>query len=371
MRGKWRGAGPLLDLRLRDGRVQGVAPSAKGRPDLGGESAVLCPPLLDIQVNGANGVDLQDPKLDADGLRRITQFLAARGVGRWIPTIVTTLPEAMEHACRVIAAAAAGDRSLARAIAGIHIEGPFISPVDGPRGAHPLEHVCLPEWKLMQRLLMAAEGRVRYVTLAPELPGAPALIRRVVAQGVRVSLGHHHANGAMVHAAVEAGATMCTHLGNGVATQLQRHANPLWPQLDEEALFASLIADGHHLPSEVLRVIVRAKGAKKIVLVSDCTRLAGMKHGRYDSFGQAVELGKDGAIRIPGTQMLAGSAATLDACMERAVAAGALSWPQAIESATRIPAQVLGLKKTYDNFRNGSQPTFNILIPKETLGNAG
>lgn len=343
VRGRWRGKGPLLDVRVARGRVMAVGPASCATPDLGGDGAVLLPPLLDIQVNGANGVDLQDPGLDAAGLHAITRFLAGRGVGHWVPTIITNSPEAMEHAIRLIAVAAAADRVLARAMVGIHLEGPFISPLDGPRGAHPLAHVRPPDWPLMQRLLRAGDGLVRYVTLAPETSGAVGLMQKLVAQGVRVSLGHHAATAAQVRAAADAGATLCTHLGNGVATQLQRHLNPLWPQMDEPRLTASLIADGHHLPPEVLRVIVRAKSAGNTILVSDCTHLTGLKPGRYDSFGQQVELGKDGAIRIPGTQLLAGSASTLDACVEKAVAMGAMPWPEAIDAATRVPGKALGI----------------------------
>lgn len=362
-RGRWRGEGPLLDVRVRSGRVHGMAPAGRARPDAGGESAVLCPPLLDIQVNGANGIDVQDPRLDAARLWGITDFLRTHGVGRWVPTIITNAPDAMEACCRAVVHALAEDRELLKAIPGIHLEGPFISPEDGPRGAHPREHVRPPDWKLMQRLLRAAEGLVRYVTLAPELPGATTLIKRLASQRVQVSLGHHQANAVQVRAAVEAGAVMCTHLGNGVATQLQRHHNPLWPQMDEQSLYASVIADGHHLPPEVLRVIVRAKGAERVMLVSDCTHLTGMRPGIYDSFGQRVELGKDGAIRIPGTQMMAGSASTLAECVRRVVAMGALTWPQAIRAATITPAKVLGLKPNVARPAPGQRATFTVLNP--------
>lgn len=343
LRARWCGAAATQDWQVVKGRLRAVTPAGRATPDLGGSEAVLAPPLLDIQVNGANGIDLQDPLLDAEKLWGITQFLAARGVGRWVPTLVTMSPECMEHACRVISRALAGDAGLARVIPGIHLEGPFISPLDGPRGAHPLAHVRHPDWKLFSRFLRAAEGRVRYTTLAPELPGAAAFIRRCVAAGVRVSLGHHHATTAQIAAALDAGATLSTHLGNGVMTTLPRHANPLWPQLDDDRLTASFIADLHHLPPEVLRVMVRAKSPARAILVSDCTALAGGKPGNYESFGQTVELGKDGAIRIPGTAMLAGSANTLEECVARAVHAKAFTWPQAIASASTIPARALGL----------------------------
>jgi len=343
-RGRWRGRGPVEDWHVRDGRLLEVKPARKVSPDFGGAEAIIAPPLLDIQVNGANGIDLQDPALEADRLLGITHFLASRGVGRWVPTLVTMDPEGMEHACRVIAKARAQHRELVLAIPGIHLEGPFISPVDGPRGAHPLAHVMPPDWRWFSRWLKAAAGKVLYTTLAPELPGAIPFIKRCVAAGVRVSLGHHHATAAQIRAAVDTGATLCTHLGNGVMTTLPRHENPLWPQLDENRLSASFIADLHHLPPEVLRVMVRAKMPQRSILVSDCTALAGAKPGRYASFGQEVELGKDGAIRIPGTAMLAGSANTLEECVIRAVASGAFTWSQALDAASLIPARALGIE---------------------------
>lgn len=363
IRGRWRGTGAPIDLRVKGGRVLKIRPAGRGTPDFGSDAHILSPGLLDIQVNGADGVDLQDPRLDAAQLARITHYLAQRGVSRWVPTLVTMPLDAMENACRVIALARRQDPGLARAIPGVHIEGPFISPLDGPRGAHPLAHVRPPDWRAFQRLLRASENSILYTTLAPELPGAETFIHRAVAAGVRVSLGHHHADARQVRAAAEAGATLCTHLGNGVMAILPRHHNPLWPQLDEPRLAASLIADLHHLPPEVLRVMVRAKGAARIVLVSDCTHLSGLKPGRYSSFGQEVELCRDGAIRIPGSPLLAGSAATLDECLRRAVSAGALTWPQAIASATTIPARLLGIKAAFARPREGSKASFALLNP--------
>lgn len=362
VRGRWRGHGPVQDWRVKDGRLLAAAPAGKAHADLGGAEAVIAPPLLDIQVNGANGIDLQDPALDVERLLGITRFLASRGVSRWVPTLVTMPPEGMEQACRVMADALARCRELALAIPGIHLEGPFISPVDGPRGAHPLPHVMPPDWRWFSRWLKAASGKVLYTTLAPEQPGAIPFIRRCVAAGVRVSLGHHHATTAQIRAAADAGATLCTHLGNGVMTTLPRHANPLWPQLDEHRLTASFIADLHHLPPEVLRVMVRAKTPERAILVSDCTALAGAKPGRYASFGQEVELGKDGAIRIPGTAMLAGSAITLEECVMRAVASGAFTWPQALDAASLIPAHALGIEAATARPRTGGRIKAGVFV---------
>lgn len=361
-RGTWQGRGPVLDVAVRGGRVLTVAPAGRRTPDLGSPQHILAPPLLDIQVNGALGIDLQDPKLDANGLLTITRHLAKWGVSRWVPTLVTDALDAMEHAARRIVIAL-DEPELAAAIPGIHLEGPFISPLDGPRGAHPLAHVLAPDLRAFRRLDKACGGKLLYVTLAPELPGAAKLIRAIRASGARVSLGHHHADAAAIRAAADAGATLCTHLGNGLMPQLQRHRNPLWPQLAEDRLSASVIADGHHLPEEVLRTFVRAKGAERLIAVSDAVHLSGLKPGRYTIFGGQVELLRTGKIVIPGSDLLAGSASMLTPCVAHLALHTDLSWQQALHTATRNPARLLGLPTRDARPSAGKRAEFILIDP--------
>ena len=291
--------------------------------------------------------------------------LARLGVGLCIPTIITASPEAMEHACRVLAKALRYP-AIAAVVPGLHLEGPHLNPEDGPRGAHPREHVCPPDIKLFRRLHKAAGGKVIYTTLAPEMPGAMDYIAAVCAMGVRVSLGHHNADAATIAAAVDAGATLCTHLGNGSASTLSRHHNPLWPQLAEDRLAASLIADGHHLPDPVLKTFVRMKTPGRIVLTSDCVSLAGWPPGPYALFGTQVDLLENGKVCLSGTDYLAGSAVPLLHDVVRAAAVTDMTLAQALASATTVPARILGVRHKFAVPKVGARADFICFTPGDT-----
>jgi N-acetylglucosamine-6-phosphate deacetylase len=322
-------------LAWEGGRLTALhpVPRARARPGL-----VLAPGLCDIQVNGWAGRDFRD----AVSVAAVARDLASFGVARFLPTVTTADPVEMERALAAIAAAAAASPKLAAAIPGIHLEGPYISPLDGPRGAHPRAFVRDPDWGHFQGLQRAAGGRIRLVTLAPELPGAAAFTAEATAAGITVAIGHTAADADAVAGVLAAGARLSTHLGNGLAAELQRHRNPIWPQLAAEGLWASLIADGHHLPPEVLRAIVRAKGPSRCILVSDSVREAGLPPGRHTGLGGApVDVLPDGRIQVPGTPYLAGSGAHLLHCA--ALAAEWFGEAEALEMASVHPARLLGL----------------------------
>ncbi len=198
-----------------------------------------------------------------------------------------------------------------RMVLGIHLEGPFLSERDGYRGAHPIEAIRDLDWGLFEDLQTASGRRIVLVTLAPERPGAIEFIRRATASGVTVALGHTAADGPTIRQAVDAGARLSTHLGNGIAAELSRHPNPIWHQAAEDALFASFIADGHHLDPATLRVLARAKGPGKTILVSDASPLSGLPPGTYGDWG--VE--SSGRIVVAGTPYLAGSNQTLEVAL--------------------------------------------------------
>lgn len=343
VRGRLLGAEAATDIVLKNGTVRKVARAGTAPADFGSDTAFIAPALFDIQVNGVGGFTLQGGHAVPEDLLRITRYLARRGVARWVPTLVTGSQEAMEHGCRV-AVEALRDAEVARAVPGLHLEGPYISPMDGPRGAHPQAHVRPPSLREFNRFMKAAEDRVLYITVAPETPGAPEFIRSVVKRGVTVSLGHHHANEAQIARAVDAGARLSTHLGNGAASMIHRHQNPLWPQLAEDRLCASLIADLHHLPKPALKTFVRAKGPERTILVSDCVNLAGMAPGVYELFGASVEMKPDGKICLRGTDLLAGSGLMLLQGVINAWRATDLSLAQAVACASTVPARLFGLK---------------------------
>ncbi|MEK7793681.1 MAG: amidohydrolase family protein [Candidatus Hydrogenedentota bacterium] len=346
-------------MKIRNGTVRSVRNAGRSAPDFGGDDAILAPTLFDIQVNGGFGIDLQSPDITVDGVIELTAKLHAWGVSRWCPTIITNDLDVMAKNCRT--STQAMDVPLGRrAIPGLHLEGPFISPEDGARGAHRRECVRPPSLKDFEYLYEAASGGVLYMTLAPERPGALEVIRAARGHGVAISLGHHAASREDISAAAKAGATLCTHLGNAISTTLHRHNNPLWPQLADSRLAISLLADGHHLPADVLKTFVRAKGIDSVVLTSDATHLAGLKPGRYDLAGVSVELKANGLISLVGTEMLAGSSAMLLECVERASNAAEIPLEAAVRCASAVPARLFRLRTASGSPREGRRADFVV-----------
>jgi N-acetylglucosamine-6-phosphate deacetylase len=241
-----------------------------------------------------------------------------------------------------IADARDADPDVAHAIAAVHVEGPHISGEDGPRGAHPREHVRPPDAAEYRRWQDAARGIVGIVTMAPEWPDAVAYISALTDDGVLVAIGHTAATEAEIRAAVEAGASLSTHLGNGAHAVIRRHPNYIWDQLAEDRLWASMVLDGRHLPRSVIRTFLRAKGTERIIAVSDAVTFAGMPPGRYEGFGTALELREDGSLHVAGTQYLAGSTTSLDVAIGVAMRDGGLAIDEAVRLVTSNPASLLG-----------------------------
>ncbi len=304
-------------------------------------AAVLAPALLDIQVNGFAGVDVNGRSPRPEGLLRITQALAGHGVTRFCPTVITASPAGMRRALQAIAVAAARYPEVARAVVGVHLEGPFLCRTTGPRGAHPLPWIREPDEELFRSLQQAADGLIRLVTLAPELPGAAAFIRGRAAEGILVALGHTAAGEDHFQAAVDAGARMSTHLGNGCAQLLPRHTNPVTLQLGQDALAAGFIADGLHLPPFLLKTFIRAKGVERSVLTTDCMAAAGAPPGRYTLGTLELEVGADRVVRQPGRPNFAGSALTLDDAVANTIAWVGIPLADAIDMASLHPGRLL------------------------------
>jgi N-acetylglucosamine-6-phosphate deacetylase len=343
IRGCLAGQAHATDVLVSAGRVVGVEPAGRGRPSVGSRQSIIAPVLFDIQVNGVRGIDLQSGSLTADDVGAITDELAQCGVSRWVPTVITGSLDTMAHACETIASAM-DDPAVGSAVPGIHIEGPYISPMDGPRGAHAKAFVRNPDVKEFNRLYRAARGRILYVTLAPELPGAAKFIRSLASCGIVVALGHHNGSAADIAAAVDAGARLCTHLGNGLASMIHRHVNPLWAQLSDDRLAAGLIADLEHLPAPALKTFVRAKRPGNVILTSDCVHIAGLPAGRYSLGTQAVELLPSGRICLSGTDLLAGSSLMLLQGVVNAYQVTDMTLPEALAAATTNPARLFGVK---------------------------
>ncbi len=296
------------------------------------------PGFVDLQVNGFAGVDFGDPATTEGDLSRAVAAIQKTGVTRFLPTLITSSLESFAACARALVRA--GHPS----IADIHMEGPYIAPEDGPRGAHAREHVRGADLDDFKRRQDAAEGRIRLVTLAPEVPGAIPLVEQLVAAGVRVAIGHTAASRAQIQDAVAAGATLSTHLGNGCAGTLPRHPNLLWEQLGEDRLFASFIVDGHHLPPATVRSMIRAKTPARTILVTDAMAAAGMPPGVYTIGSQRVELDATGRVAAPGAANLAGSALSIPVAIGNSVRFTGLPLEDVIPMATTRPAEYIGIR---------------------------
>jgi N-acetylglucosamine-6-phosphate deacetylase len=324
-------------LTIQDGRIA-QARAVTGPEAIGPEDDWVAPAFWDIQMNGRWGHSFSSPDLTVEQVATIVRAQAALGTARVCPTLITAPIDHLIHGLRTIARACDAFPDVAARVAGIHLEGPFLSERDGYRGAHPLDAIRDPDWDLHCRLQDASGGRIILTTLAPERPGAIAFIGKAVASGVVVAIGHTAAVGATIRAAVDAGATLSTHLGNGIASPLDRHPNPIWEQAALDGLSASFIADGHHLDPAALRVLARAKGPGRTVLVSDASPLAGLPPGTYGPW--AVD--PSGKIVVAGTPYLAGSNQGLEIDVRNLMAATGWLLPEVLAAVTRNPARLLG-----------------------------
>ena len=296
------------------------------------------PGLFDLQANGFAGVDFNSPSTTGDDVLRAVERIQTTGVTRFLPTLITSSFERFARCARTLT------QINHPTIAGLHMEGPYIAAEDGPRGAHPREFVIGASIDDFARRQNAADGKIRLVTLSPEVPGAIALIEHLVGKGVRVAIGHTAATPEQIRDAIKAGATLSTHLGNGCAQQLLRHPNFIWEQLAADELMASLIVDGHHLPASTVKAMVRAKSPARTILISDATAAAGCPPGRYELNGETVVLDENGRVSQSGKPWLAGSALRLDQAIANTVKITGLSLETVWAMASTQPAQYLGLR---------------------------
>ncbi|RKU18992.1 N-acetylglucosamine-6-phosphate deacetylase [Candidatus Poribacteria bacterium] len=344
-----------VEITIANNRVQSIreVTSVDG-------NAWIAPALVDIQVNGFAGFDLNVATVTAADVCGMVRALWRVGTGFLCPTVVTASFESIGNSLRAVVQACATDPMVAHTVLGIHLEGPYISAKDGPRGAHPLEHVRAPDWDEFQRWQDIAEGMIHIVTLAPEKEGAIPFVEKLVANEIVVALGHTNASAEDIRAAIGAGAKLSTHLGNGAHAIIRRHPNYIWEQLAADELYASLIVDGHHLPPAVVKSMVRAKTLDRCILISDATALAGMPPGEYQFAGQPVELTSDRCVRLAGTEYLAGSAIELTRGVENSVRFAGITLKEAISLATLQPARLLGVEENIGSMDENSQP--NLIL---------
>lgn len=330
-----------IDICITGGVIRDIQPAGDETVDFSAEW--VAPALFDLQINGCLGRGFSTPDIDERGVRAIVSECRRHGIGAFLPTLITNSFDILERGMRLLAELCERDAILGRIMPGIHLEGPYLSPEDGPRGAHPKKYIRPPDWDEFRRLQDAANGRIRLVTLAPEWPGSADFIKRLVETDVVVAIGHTAADRDAIRAAVDAGARLSTHLGNGSHAVLPRHDNYIWEQLGEDRLSASLICDGFHLPPCVVKSMVRAKQPERIVLTCDAGNLAGCPPGRYCEWGQEFEVLENGKIVVAGTEFLGGSGVFTEVCVANAVAFAGIPAIEAIRMASSRPRQLLGL----------------------------
>ena len=266
IQGRIPGTETLVDVTVEGRMISGVEPSRKGASfDFGGSVFYLSSGFFDPQVNGFGGIDFNGNDLTQERIHHSAQSLASFGITRFLPTLITASYEKILRQLKILTSALESDPLLNRMCPGIHLEGPYISPEDGPRGAHPQESVRPPDWDEFRRFQEACEGRIKCITLAPEMEGALPFIEKTVADGIVVGLGHTNASETVFEDAVRAGARFSCHLGNGTPAFLPRHQNPVQKQLSLDELMASIITDGIHLPGYVVKNYMRAKGVDRIL----------------------------------------------------------------------------------------------------------
>ncbi len=290
------------------GRIETVWPSRPANSAVA-QAPLVTPGLVDLQVNGFAGVDFNAPNLQPAAFEMLLLELLACGVTRFLPTLITAseddLCRRLDTLDRVVADSPLGQHM----VMGYHVEGPFLSNRDGYAGCHPAHAMTGATAAILDRFLQNRLKPVRILTVAPEVPGVIDLIPLIRSRGIACSIGHTAADPGTIRAAVDAGATISTHLGNGLPHVLSKNENPLFSQLGEDRLFAGFIADGHHIAPDTLRSWLRAKTLSRSFLVSDAAAAAGPNthEGLYTIGAAQIERTADGLVRIPGSEYLAGS----------------------------------------------------------------
>ncbi len=349
-----------IRIEIEDGRINRTTQIKENKKHL----PLIAPGLVDLQVNGYQGIDFNQIPFSENDVLKIVKLLAKQGITKFFPTLITNSDDSIQNALQTIVQACKSFEEVDNAIGGIHIEGPFISKEDGPRGAHNVNYVQKPNRKLFLQWQKIAEGKIKIITLSPEWENTSDFINMCVDSGVIVSIGHTSASPKQIAEAVKAGARLSTHLGNGAHLMLPRHPNYLWEQLAQDKLWATVIADSFHLPDSFLKVVFKMKPETSI-LISDCTQFAGLPSGTYQShIGDKVSLSHSGRLYMTELpELLAGSARSLLWCINQLTNKKILSFEDAWDKASLKPMELLE-GKTISPFQKGNKANLALLEQK-------
>ena len=356
-----------VTLVVSDGIIREIIPGVSS-PDIGGDDVGLSAGLIEAQINGYRGKSFVSFDTTPDDIRAIIDDCRAAGVTHLCPTLFSERADVFEHSIKTMAALLDSDPSYARSVIGLHLEGPYVSKEDGPRGSHRADVVRPPNFAEFSKWHQLSGGRIAYITVAPEYPGMPGFIREVVALGVKVSQGHHCGTADDIDAAVNAGASGSTHLANGMHGLIPRFSNYLFDQLADDRLYAGFITDGQHIKRNALRVYFRAKPLDKTIIVADTVSLGGLPAGvvkRED--GVEVRILENGRIEVNiGSGNLAGAGVLLDRCIPFAVSVGVHSLADVFQCVTLNPARFLGVDRRLGSLTPGKSAS--IILYDRTIG---
>jgi N-acetylglucosamine-6-phosphate deacetylase len=344
----WNGAS-LVDhpvILIEDGRIAAIHsrtesenPATSGDQIFNYPNATLAPAFFDVHIHGAAGHDVMEATPDA--LKSIGRLLAAHGTGSYLATTVTAPVDATLRSLSGLAKLLALPPDPAETVTwpiGIHLEGPFLS--HAKRGVHPPELLLAPDIAVFDRFYEAAEGHVRLMTLAPELPGATELAAHATSLGVRVSVGHSNATAAETHTAIAAGAVSATHTFNAMRPLDHREPGILGVVLTTDSLFAELICDGIHNTAEMVKIWWRCKGPDRAILVTDAMSATGMPDGEYSLAGLKIQVANG---KASFGDVLAGSVLTLDRALANFLSFTGATLEQGLRLLTANPAAMTGL----------------------------
>lgn len=272
-------------------------------------------PWIDLQVNGLLGTNFSDTELSAVKFSSTCNKILDGGTSIFLPTMITSPVSVYERNLKLMVKCIDEKKAWDR-IPGFHLEGPFISPEPGFVGAHNPRYAIRPDPDLLKKMHEWASGKIKLLTIAAELKGSDKLVKTAVKLGITVSIGHSNFNSEHLKMMASLGAKAITHLANGLPLTLAKFANPIWAGLCEEKLIGMFVGDGHHIPGDILKKMILAKGIDKTIIVSDASPLAGCKPGKYDLFGTTAVIDRSGRLYNPVKLNLMGSSYTMPKCMD-------------------------------------------------------
>jgi len=345
-----------IEVEIKEGFIENIDLLPGSEQNL----PYVSPGFFDLQVNGYKGSDYSLEDFSEEHLKNIIDNLAASGTTQHIPTIISSPPERILKNLEIISKAINASPDIMEAIPGIHIEGPFISTEEGPRGCHDPSFIRDPDFEEFSQWQEAAEGQIVMVTIAPEREGSMDFIKKVTRTGVRIAIGHTGATPEIIREAIEAGAQFSTHLGNGSYLILPKVNNYIWEQLAADELFAGIICDGFHLPASTVKVFARAKGLERLILTSDVALAGGLNPGIYKWGNMEVEAFKDGHLGLAGSGILAGAGHLLNWDIAHFIRFTGNDLANTIPLCTINPAKVIEMPHNYGKLEAGAPANLTL-----------